>query len=115
MRDRRRPSGRIAFVDGRYLPHGAAGVHIEDRGFQLGDSVYEVYAVSDGRLLDVSGHVARLERSLSALEMTLPMTPAALAIVMREVIRRNGLRDGLLYLQVTRGVFHRDHMIPRGR
>lgn len=104
--------GRIAYVDGRYVPHGSATIHIEDRGLQFADSVYEVYAVSHGRLLDEAGHVTRLERSLSELEMALPMAKTSLAIVLREIIRRNHLRNGLVYLQVTRGVFHRDHMIP---
>jgi len=104
--------GRIAYVDGRYVPHGSATVHIEDRGLQFADSVYEVYAVSEGRILDEAGHVTRLERSLSELEMDLPMAKSSLAIVLREIIRRNRLRNGLVYLQVTRGVFHRDHVIP---
>lgn len=106
------PPGRIAYVDGRYLPHGRAAVHIEDRGLQFADSVYEVYAVSGGRLLDEEAHLDRLERSLAALAMTLPLARAALKAVMREVVRRNRVTDGLLYLQITRGSHSRDHTIP---
>ena len=112
-RGRAAPPGRIAYVDGRYLPHGLAGVHIEDRGLQLADSVYEVCAVASGLLLDEADHLDRLERSLAALEMKPPLTRRALEAVMRETIRRNRLRDGYLYLQVTRGVHSRDHAIPK--
>jgi D-alanine transaminase len=108
----RRPAGRIAYVDGRYVPHGEAGVHIEDRGLQLGDSVYEVCLVSSGRLMDESEHLDRLERSLREIQITMPMPRGPLALVMREVVRRNAVRDGLLYLQVTRGAVRRDHPIP---
>ena len=108
----RNPSGRVAYVDGRYLRHGEAGVHIEDRGLQLGDSVYEALRIESGRLRDVKEHFDRLERSLREIEMTLPMTRQALAHVMHEVVRRNGVPDGLLYLQVTRGAVRRDHPIP---
>ena len=108
----RSPPGRIAYVNGRYLPHGAAGVHIEDRGLQFGDSIYEVWGVREGRLLDEAGHLGRLERSLKALELAAPMSRDALRFVLREVLRRNRLTDGLLYLQVTRGSFRRDHPIP---
>ena len=97
------PTGRIAYVDGRYLPHGYATVHIEDRGLQFADSVYEVCAILQGRLMDEEGHLDRLERSTAALDMPLPMGRRSLQAVMREMLRRNRLRDGLLYLQVTRG------------
>ena len=108
----RAPSGRFAYVNGRYVPHSAATVHIEDRGLQFADSVYEVCAVLDGRLIDESGHTERLGRSLAALSMPMPMSAASLAVVMRELVRRNRLRNGLLYLQVTRGAYRRDHVIP---
>ncbi len=108
----RRPAGRVAYVDGRYVRHGDAGVHIEDRGLQLGDSVYEVCLVSSGHLMDESEHLDRLERSLREIEVAMPMPRGPLALVMREVVRRNGVRDGLLYLQVTRGAVRRDHPIP---
>jgi D-alanine transaminase len=108
----RSPPGRIAYVNGRYLAHNAAGVHIEDRGLQFGDSIYEVWGVRGGQLLDEAGHLDRLERSIKPLELTLPLPRQALRFVLREVMRRNRLRDGLLYLQITRGAFRRDHPIP---
>jgi D-alanine transaminase len=106
------PTGRIAYVDGRYLSHTRAAVHIEDRGLQFADSVYEVCSVNDGLLLDEEGHLDRLERSLRELAIPMPMGRGALRVVMREVMRRNRLKDGLLYLQVTRGAYRRDHAIP---
>jgi D-alanine transaminase len=106
------PSGRIAYVDGRYVRHGQAGVHIEDRGLQLGDAVYEVCRIAGGRILDEEEHLDRLERSLGEIEMAMPMGRGALKSVMAEVARRNGMRDGLLYLQITRGALRRDHPIP---
>ena len=107
------PAGRIAYVDGRYLPHGSASVHVEDRGLQFADSIYEVCAVLEGRLMDEEGHLDRLERSLAALDMKMPLARGALKIVMRETIRRNRMTDGLLYLQVTRGAHRRDHPFPK--
>jgi D-alanine transaminase len=109
----RRPAGRIAYVDGRYVRHERAGVHIEDRGLQLGDAVYEVCRIADGRMLDEEEHLDRLERSLGEIEMAMPMGRGALKAVMAEIARRNGMRDGLLYLQITRGALRRDHVIPR--
>lgn len=108
----RAPAGRSAYVNGRYVPHGEAGVHIEDRGLQLGDSIYEVFAVREGRLRDEEGHLDRLERSLGEIAIAMPMARVALKLVMRELIRRNRIRDGLLYLQVSRGAVKRDHPIP---
>jgi D-alanine transaminase len=104
---------RIAYVDGQYLPHRSAGVHIEDRGYQFADGVYEVLAVIGGRLVDEGPHLTRLARSLGELRIAAPMSEAALKIVMREVVRRNGVRDGTLYLQVTRGAAPRDHAFPQ--
>ncbi|MGA7676495.1 MAG: D-amino-acid transaminase [Rhizomicrobium sp.] len=109
----RRPPGRIAYVDGRYVRHGQAGVHIEDRGLQLGDSVYEVCRIANGRIVDQEEHLDRLERSLGEIEMPMPMGRGALKSVMAEIARRNCTRDGLLYLQVTRGALRRDHPIPK--
>ncbi|MEI9993574.1 MAG: D-amino-acid transaminase [Rhizomicrobium sp.] len=108
----RAPAGRIAYVDGRYEPHGRAHVHIEDRGLQLGDAVYEVCGIAHGVLMDVAEHLDRLERSLRELEIAMPMPRNALELVMRELVRRNRVRDGLLYLQVSRGIARRDHPIP---
>src|ERR1700682_3096470 len=107
------PAGRTAYVDGRYLPHAGASVHVEDRGLQFADSIYEVCAVLDGHLMDEEGHLDRLERSLAALEMKVPLARGPLKIVMREMIRRNRMKDGLLYIQVTRGAHRRDHPFPK--
>ena len=103
---------RIAYVNGRYLPRHEAMVDIEDRGYQFSDGVYEVCEVRGARLIDERRHVARLERSLDELHMAMPMSNMALAIVMRECIHRNRVRNGLIYLQVTRGVARRDHAFP---
>ncbi|MBS0471956.1 MAG: D-amino-acid transaminase [Proteobacteria bacterium] len=108
----RAPAGRLAYVDGRYVAHGSAGVHIEDRALQLGDGIYEVCGVEDAHLMDEEEHLDRLERSLREIELTMPMSRTALKLVMRELVRRNRVRDGLLYLQVTRGAVRRDHPIP---
>jgi D-alanine transaminase len=109
----RHPAGRIAYVNGRYVHHGQAGVHVEDRGLQLGDSVYEVCRIENGRILDNEEHLDRLERSLGEIEMAMPMGRGALKSVMAEIARRNAMRDGLLYLQITRGALRRDHPIPK--
>lgn len=103
---------RIAYVNGRFVPKSEAFVHIEDRGYQLADAVYEVWALFDGKLADPEGHFARLERSLSELSIDMPMSRAALTIVLKEAVRRNGIREGLVYLQVSRGVAKRDHAFP---
>jgi D-alanine transaminase len=103
---------RVAYVNGRYLPHGEASVHIEDRGFQFADGVYEVWSVFGGRLAELKGHMDRLERSLEELRIRRPMTRAALTVVLRETIRRNRIRDGIVYIQVTRGQARRDHAFP---
>ncbi|ALK09687.1 D-amino-acid transaminase [Blastochloris viridis] len=103
---------RIAYVNGLYVPHGEAGVHIEDRGFQFADGVYEVCEVRDGHLIDETRHISRLIRSLGELRMAMPMSRAALGLVLREVVRRNRVRDGLVYLQVTRGVAQRNFLFP---
>lgn len=103
---------RIVYVNGLYLPSARAGVHVEDRGFQFADAVYEVCEVRDGGLVDEDRHMARLERSLAELEIAAPMSRAALAHVMRETIRRNRVRNGTCYLQVSRGAGPRDFYFP---
>jgi D-alanine transaminase len=103
---------RVAYVNGAFVRHAEAAVHIEDRGYQFGDAVYEVWAVSGGRLTDAAGHFERLARSLDELRIAHPMDRKALEIVLRETVRRNRLRDGLVYLQVSRGVAPRDHPFP---
>jgi D-alanine transaminase len=104
--------GRIAYVNGRFVPHVEAYVHIEDRGYQLADAVYEVWALFGGKLADPEGHFARLERSLSELRIEMPMSRKALTMVLKEAARRNRVSEGLVYLQVSRGVATRDHAFP---
>ena len=103
---------RIAYVNGRYLPQRAAAVHVEDRGYQFSDGVYEVCEVRGGSIIDQRRHLARLKRSLDELRIDMPMSESALATVMRECVRRNRVRDGIIYLQITRGVARRDHAFP---
>lgn len=104
--------GRYAYVNGRYVDHLAAQVHIEDRGYQLADGVYEVVGVRDGRLIDEGPHLDRLDRSLKELRIGWPIARSTISFVIRELMRRNRLRDGLVYMQVTRGVARRDHAFP---
>jgi D-alanine transaminase len=105
---------RIAYVNGRYVPHREAAVHVEDRGYQFADGVYEVIAVVGGRLIDGGPHLERLARSLSELDMAMPMSAAALEVVIGETVRRNRVIQGIVYLQVTRGTARRDHPFPAG-
>src|SRR6185312_3849772 len=91
---------RIAYVNGRYVPHRHAQVHVEDRGFQFADAVYEVIAIRNGAFIDEERHLARLARSRRELKLAAPMSDAALKLVLRETARRNGIRDGIVYLQV---------------
>ena len=103
---------RIAYVNGRYVPHREAAVHIEDRGYQFADGVYEVCEVARGHIVDVTRHLDRLDRSLRELRIDQPMSRKALEIVLREVVNRNRVVDGLVYVQVTRGVAGRDFLFP---
>ena len=103
---------RVAYVNGRFQPLSDACVHVEDRGYQFADGVYEVWAILDGRLADSEGHFERLWRSLDELRIPRPMSRAALQAILREAVRRNRVRYGLLYLQVTRGTARRDHPFP---
>jgi D-alanine transaminase len=103
---------RIAYVNGRYVAQRAAAVNVEDRGYQFSDGVYEVCEVRNGSIIDQRRHLARLKRSLAELGIAVPMSEAALAVVMRECMRRNRVRDGIIYLQITRGVARRDHAFP---
>jgi len=105
---------RIAYVDGRYVPHKSAHVHIEDRGYQFADAVYEVVAVKDGRFVDAELHLARLHRSLAALAIAAPMSDRALLAVLHELARRNGVENGIVYLQISRGAAPRDFPFPKG-
>jgi D-alanine transaminase len=103
---------RVAYVNGRYLPYAAAQVHVEDRGYQFSDGVYEVCEVRAGRLVDERRHLERLQRSLHEIKIALPIACSALGVVLRETVARNRVRDGIVYLQVTRGVAKRDHGFP---
>lgn len=103
---------RFAYVNGRYVRHADAAVHIEDRGFVFADGVYEVCQVQNGFIVDLTRHLDRLERSLSEVRIRPPMPRAALTGIMREVLRRNRVVNGMVYLQVTRGVARRDHVFP---
>jgi D-alanine transaminase len=105
---------RIAYVNGRYVPHARAAVHIEDRGYQFADGVYEVISVRDGVLVDLGPHLNRLARSLGELAIDAPMSDAALRHIFFEIKRRNRVRNGMVYLQITRGRAPRDHAWPRG-
>jgi D-alanine transaminase len=103
---------RVVYVNGRYRPHRDAVVHVEDRGFQLGDGVYEVCEIFAGRLVDERRHMERLRRSLSELRIRLPMPLSALTVVLHEIVRRNRVADGIVYLQITRGAARREHAFP---
>ena len=103
---------RIAYVNGRYVPLAKAAVSIDDRAFTFGDGVYEVCEISGGALIEESRHLARLGRSLAALRIAWPIKEKALGLVLREIVRRNRVRDGLLYFQVSRGAARRDHAFP---
>jgi D-alanine transaminase len=103
---------RIAYVNGRYLPRARAMVSIEDRGYQFADAVYEVCEVRGGRLVDERRHLARLDRSIKELRIERPMSNPALSVVLRETVRRNRVRDGIVYLQISRGAARRDFPFP---
>ena len=102
----------IAYVNGRYLPHRDAAVSIDDRATQFADAAYEVTCIWNGRPVDHAGHMARLARSLGELNIPMPMTPAALTVVCRELVRRNRVDRGIVYLQVSRGIAPRAHAFP---
>ncbi len=103
---------RIAYVNGRYLPFAQAKVHVEDRGYQFGDGVYEVCEARGGRLVDERRHLERLKRSLGELRIPMPVSTRALGVILREVVARNRIGYGIVYLQITRGVARRDHAFP---
>lgn len=105
---------RFAYVNGRYVPHAEAAVHVEDRGYQFADGVYEVVTVHGGALVDEPGHLDRLERSLAELSIAMPMSRKAMQMIMRTLVRRNGIGDGIVYMQITRGVATRDFAFPKG-
>jgi D-alanine transaminase len=104
---------RTAYVDGSYRSHRDAAVHIEDRGYQFADGVYEVIAVRGEKLVDEALHLARLRRSLAELRIEGALDDGPLKVVLREVARRNGVVNGIIYLQITRGAAPRDHAFPK--
>ena len=114
------PQGRtglnpIAYVNGDFVPLSEAKVSVLDRGFLFADGIYEVSAVLEGKLVDNDSHLARLERSVGEIKLPLPETIARIKEIQRELITRNELRDGLVYIQVTRGAdVGRDFAFPKG-
>ena len=104
---------RVAYVNGRYLRHAEAQVHVEDRGYQFSDGVYEVILIRNGKLIDEEQHLKRLQKSLSSLEIVLPMKQTPMRHIMKEVIKRNRFQNGIIYIQITRGVATREHSFPK--
>ena len=104
---------RFVYVNGSYVPHRDAAVHVEDRGYQFGDGVYEVVLLINGKMADCDGHLKRLKRSLRELEMMSPASDAALCQIMARLTRLNRLKTGIIYIQITRGVARRDHAFPK--
>ena len=104
---------RVAYVNGRYLRHAEAQVHVEDRGYQFSDGVYEVILIKNGKMIDEEQHLERLKKSLSSLEINPPMKRAPMRYVMKELIKRNKFRNGIVYIQITRGVAAREHSFPK--
>lgn len=103
---------RVSYVNGRFVPHTEAAVHVEDRGYQFSDAIYEVWGVAGGKLIDFDLHLDRMERSLRELRIPEPMSRAALSLLVKEMVRRNKLKHGMVYLQISRGVAPRDHAFP---
>lgn len=104
---------RISYVNGAYVPHDMAFVHIDDRGFQFADSVYEVVSIVGGKMVDEEAHLDRLWRSMNEIQMAEPLSRAALKLVGKQLVRKNRVKDAILYIQVTRGVAKRDHTFPK--
>jgi D-alanine transaminase len=103
---------RLAYVNGQFIPHNHASVHVEDRGYQFGDGVYEVITVVKKRLVDLEGHLDRLNRSLGELCIEWPVSRNVLTILIRQLLVRNRVSNGIIYIQITRGVAPRDHKFP---
>ena len=104
---------RVAYVNGSYVPLHEASVHVEDRGYQFADGVYEVIALRGNRMVDAQGHFDRLWRSMGELQIDEPMTEPAMKLVIDQLVRRNRLPNALIYIQVTRGVAARDFKFPK--
>lgn len=103
---------RVSYVNGQYLRHRQAAVHVEDRGYQFADAIYEVIAIVGGRLVDDALHFERLERSLREIRMEMPFSREIFRLKIAELLRLNRLRNGSLYIQVSRGVAPRNHKLP---
>ena len=104
---------RIVFVNGEYKDYNNALTHVEDRGYQFADGVYEVFSVKNGKLIDYSGHMNRLTRSLNEIRIKYPINIRSILFHMRNIIKKNLIEDGLIYLQITRGVAKRDFKFPK--
>ena len=104
---------REAFVNGEYTEYKKSYVHIEDRGYQFADGVYEVFAILNSKIVDYDGHIERLNRSLKELRIASPIQKKSYKFHIKEIIKRNIIKDGLVYLQVTRGVASRDFKFPK--
>ena len=103
---------QIAYVNGRYVTYNQAYTHVDDRGYQFADGIYEVILYENGKFVDYKEHMERLKRSLHEMQITTAPSPEALKHIMQELIERSHRRDGLLYLQITRGIASRDHAFP---
>ncbi len=103
----------ISYVNGSYIAHMDARVHIEDRGYQFADGVYEVFAVIDRKIVDYDGHLNRLFRSMREISLKSPIAKDAYIFHIRNLIRKNNINDGLIYLQISRGVAQRDFKFPK--
>jgi len=103
---------RVVFLNGEYKDYINALTHVEDRGYQFADGVYEVFSVKSGKLIDYNGHISRLTRSLNEIKIKYPINNRSILFHMRNIIRKNLIVDGLIYLQITRGVAKRDFKFP---
>ena len=104
---------REVYVNGDYKNFKEAEVHVEDRGYQFADGVYEVFAILNSKIVDYEGHIKRLYRSLKELRITSPIQKKSYKFHINEIIKRNIIKDGLIYLQITRGVASRDFKFPK--
>ena len=104
----------LAYVNGSYTPLEEARISVLDRGFIFADGIYEVSAVLDGKLIDNDAHLARLERSVGEIALALPETMDRIKEIQQELMTRNNLVNGVVYIQVTRGAAPRDFVFPKG-
>ncbi len=104
---------RFAYINGKFVPHSQAHVHFEDRGYQFGDSIYEIAAVVNGKVIDEDAHLKRLDTSLKAVHISLPLQITNLKRLIREIIELNRYKHGYVYIQVTRGVAPRGFPFPK--